>query len=82
MMLGLHLDNNLNFDVHISKLCKKAGNQIGVLARLCNALDEPSKMLLYNSFIECYLNYWLSYKIDNLQKKGITIYQNELQLFL
>ena len=91
-ILGLHLDNNLNFDVHISKLCKKAGNQICVLARLCNVLDQPSKMLLYNSFIECYFNYcsviwhfcskYNTYTIENLQKKGITIYHNELQLFL
>ena len=56
-ILGLHVDNNLNFDVHISKLCTKSRHQIGVLARLCNVLDEPSKMLLYNSFIECHFNY-------------------------
>ena len=24
-LLGIHIDNRLNFDYHISKLCKKAG---------------------------------------------------------
>ena len=56
-ILGLNLDSEINFDTHISKLCQKAGNQINVLARLCNLLDEPSKFLLYNSFIEWYFNY-------------------------
>ena len=80
-ILGLHLDSNLNFDTHISKLCQKAGNQINVLARLCNVLNEPSKMLLYNSFVECYFNYcsvvwhfcskYNTYKIEKLQEKAL-----------
>ena len=56
-ILVLNLDKELKFDTYMSKLCQKAGNQINVLARLCNVLDEPSKFLLYNSFIECYFNY-------------------------
>jgi len=56
-ILGLSLDSELNFDTRISNLCQKGGNQINVLARLCNVLDEPSKFLLYNSFIECYFNH-------------------------
>ena len=56
-ILGLNLDSELNFDTHTSKLYQKAGNQINVLARLCNVLDERSKFLLFTSFIECYFNY-------------------------
>ena len=41
-ILGLNLDSELNFDTDTSKLCQKAGNQINVLAGLCNVLDEPS----------------------------------------
>jgi hypothetical protein len=80
-ILGLNLDSELKFDTHTSKLCQKAGNQINVLAGLCTVLDEPSKFLLYNSFIECYFNYcsvvWHfsskcnTYKIEKLQEKAL-----------
>ena len=46
-ILGLHLDNKLNFDNHISNICQKAGKQIQVLSRLGNILNESNKMLLY-----------------------------------
>ena len=78
--MGLNLDSELNFDTHTSKLIhQKAGNLINVLARLCNVFDEPSKFLLYNSFIECYFNYcsviqhfsskFNTYKLKSFKKK-------------
>jgi hypothetical protein len=80
-LLGLHLDNKLNFDVHISKLCEKAGRQVQVLSRLSHTLNNINKMLLYNCFIECYFNYcsciWHfcsianTLKIEKLQKKAL-----------
>ena len=56
-ILGLHIDNKLNFDTHISKVCQKTGRQIQVMSRLRNILSEGNKILLYNSFIEFYFNY-------------------------
>ena len=35
----------------------KTGRQIQVMSRLRNILSEGNKILLYNSFIECYFNY-------------------------
>ena len=32
-VLGVTLDNRLNFDTHISNLCKKAATQLNVLKR-------------------------------------------------
>jgi len=90
-ILGLNLDSELNFDTHISNLCQKAGYQINVLARLCNVLDEPSKFLLYNSFIECYFNYcyvvWHfsskcnTYKIEKLQKQALRLIKLDFNSF-
>ena len=60
-LLGLNLDNKLNFESHISNLCQKAGRQIHVLARLSRILNESNKMLVYNSFVECYFNYCSPY---------------------
>ena len=83
-ILGLRLDSKLNFDNHISNICQKAGKQIQVLSRLGNILNESNKMLLYNSFIECYFNYcsiiWHfcshhnTYKLEKLQKKQFSSY--------
>ena len=56
-LLGLTLDNKLTFDSHISTLCQKAGKQVQVLSRLSQVLNESNKLLLYNSFVECYFNY-------------------------
>ena len=85
-ILGLHVDSKLTFDVHISHLCQKAGRQIKVLSRLSNTLDQSGKMLLYNSYIECYFNYcsvlWHfcktsdTFKIEKLQKKALRYISN------
>ena len=83
----MHVDNKLNFNVHISKLCQKAGRQVSVISRLCNVLDQSSKMLLYNSFIECYFSYcsvlWHfcsnsnTYKVEKIQKRALKFITND-----
>ena len=80
-ILGLTIDNKLSFNSHIVTLCQKAGRQIQALSRLSHMLNENNKMLLYNSFIECYFNFcsiiWHfcsknnTYKLEKLQKKAI-----------
>ena len=37
-LLGVHIDENVNFTEHISKLCIKAGQKVGVLSRLQNLI--------------------------------------------
>ncbi len=60
-ILGLTLDNKLTFDSHKSTLCQKAGKQVQVLSRLSHVLNESNKLLLYNSFVECYFFKYCSY---------------------
>ena len=33
-LLGVHIDNKLNFNHHINKLCKSAANQLNALTRI------------------------------------------------
>ena len=33
-LLGVHIDDKLNFNEHINKICKSAGNQLNALIRL------------------------------------------------
>ena len=80
-LLGIHLDNKLTFHDHISHICQKASKQVNVLARLSNVLSESNKMLLYNSFIECYFNYCCTlwhfcsnvdtFKVEKIQKRAL-----------
>ena len=35
-LLGVHIDSQLNFNYHISEICKKAGYKLNELARLEN----------------------------------------------
>ena len=71
-LLGITVDSKLNFNSHVSNICIKAGKQVQVLSRLCNVLNRQHKLLLYNSFIECYFNYcsivWHFGNISNLKK--------------
>ena len=82
-LLEIHLDNKLTFHDHISHICQKASKQVNVLARLSNVLSESNKMLVYNSFIECYLlcNYCCTlrhfcsnvdtFKVEKIQKRAL-----------
>ena len=56
-LLGVTIDNSLNFSKHIGKITKKVGNQLDVLCRLKNALSISSKMCLYNSYVMPYFTY-------------------------
>ena len=54
-LLGVTIDNSLNFSEHIGKIIKKVGKQLDVLSRLKNMLSIPSKMCLYNSYVMSYM---------------------------
>ena len=48
---GVTIDYMLNFDLHVSNICKKAARQIIVLLRLSKLLTIETKDLIYKSFI-------------------------------
>lgn len=56
-LLGIQLDNKLNFTEHVSNIIKKASRQLNCLKRLAHMLDIPSKLLIYKSFILANFNY-------------------------
>ena len=76
-LLGVHIDNKLDFGHHVSRICQIAGKQVKVLGRLSRVLAESNILLLYSSFILWYFNYcWVlchfcnisdTLKIDMLQ---------------
>ena len=50
-LLGIQIDGKLNFNLHISKICKYAINQLNVLISLKQFLSFHAKEVLINSYI-------------------------------
>ena len=80
-LLGIQIDDKLNFNLHISKICKSAANQVSALIRLKQFLSFHAKEVLINSYILSNFNYsplaWMFSstqslnKIGNLQKRAL-----------
>ena len=50
-LLGVTIDYRMNFDKHISNLCKKAARQINVLRRIGKYLPINCRKVIYQAFI-------------------------------
>ena len=57
-LLGIHLGDKLNFNLHISNICRLAANQLSGLIRLKSYLNFNAKRVLINSYIILSFNYW------------------------
>lgn len=79
--LGLIISNNLTWNSHINKVINKVAPIIGVLKRCSHQLNDNTRFLLYNSFIEPHFRYllpcwgnasdYLVKKLKRLQNKSI-----------
>ena len=74
-LLGIQIDGKLNFNLHISKICKSAANQLNALIRLnqSNAKEVLINSYIISNFTYCPLVWMFSSsqslnKIENLQK--------------
>ena len=50
-VLGIEIDYQLNFDAHISSICRKGSQQLNVLKRLGSLLNRLSKLTIFHTFI-------------------------------
>ena len=86
-LLGVHIDRELNFNCHVSELCRRAGRQLSALGRLTNVLNERDKMVLFECFILSHFYYcpvvWQSCsltdmkKIEHIQKRALRYVFND-----
>ena len=71
-LLGVIIDDKLNFDDHIEELCKKIFQRIAVLKKIRCFMPLEQRMLYYNSIIKQVMLYgssiWTSCTIDSLTK--------------
>ena len=56
-VMGVVIDNKLNFSLHVSSICKKASRQLNALARISNYLDVSARRTIYDSFVASNFNY-------------------------
>ena len=86
-LLGVHIDDKLNFNLHITKICRSAANQLHALIRLRMFLNFEEKKTLINSYFYLNFNYcplaWMFSsakslnKIESLQKRPLRfLYEN------
>ena len=55
--LGIEIDYQLNFDIHISSICRKASQQLNILKRLGRYLDRLSKLTIFHTFFLSNFNF-------------------------
>ena len=56
-LLGLTVDKNLNFNLHLKTLCKKANQKVSALARIVRILPFQKRRLILKTFIESQFSY-------------------------
>jgi len=56
-LLGVNIDNHMNFHHHTNTVCKKAAVQLKVLQRLSHYHDQPSRMQIFRCFILAHFNF-------------------------
>ena len=53
----MHIDNNLTFDIHVSRICRKAGYQLNALKRTKMSFKPDQCFTVFNSFIMSNFNF-------------------------
>ena len=56
-LLGVTIDNKLNFNEHVDNICKKANNKLHALARIAKYLSPDKLRIVMKTFIESQFNY-------------------------
>ena len=70
--LWVHIDDKLNFNLHITKNCRSAANQLHAVIRLRMFLNFEEKKTLINSYFYLNFNYcrlvWIFSNVKSLNK--------------
>ena len=70
-LLGLETDEELTFSEHITTVCKKVTQRIGLLKKITNHLSLKQRLLYYNALIRPVINY-TSVLRTNCDKESLT----------
>ena len=86
-VLGIGIDKNLNFSIHLDDVCNQTSKQINALKRIKHYLDKKCKNTIYNSYISSNFNYcplvWMFTgklnldKLENVNKRALRFIENQ-----
>lgn len=89
-LLGVTIDNKLDFGEHVSKLCKKASQKLHALARISNLMSREKLRILMKAFIESHFAYcpltWmfhnrkLNNRINRLHERALRLVYKDIHL--
>jgi hypothetical protein len=81
--LGVYIDENLSWNVHINKLSKKIASGIGALKRIRSFVPDTTLQLIFNSLVQPHFDYccvvWdncnktLADKLQKLQNRAARV---------
>ena len=86
-LLGITLDNDLTFNMHISKLCKKASQKVHALSRVCHYMTISQRRIIMKAFIESQFGYCplvlmlhsrtLNLRINKIHERALRLVYND-----
>ena len=89
-ILGITVDSNLDFNTHISNICRKAGNKLYAIARLKPYIHEDKLILLIKAYVTSQFNYcpllWAftsrsnNNKVNNLHERALRLVEGNSDL--
>lgn len=89
-MLGVTIDNKLDFSEHVSNICKTVSSKLHALARISNFMSQEKLRVIMKSFIESQFSYcpliWmfhsrtLNNRINRLHERGLRLVYKDSDL--
>ncbi len=86
-LLGINVDQNLDFKFHVNEVCRKAGRQLNALRRKSKLLNTSSKLKVFHAFIRANLNYcplvWVNRnktdlgRLEKVQERALRMVYND-----
>ena len=80
--LGVHINENLNWNHHIDTISLKLSRTLGILSKLKHYLPLPTLKIIYHSLFESHITYGIlawgnnTNRLFKLQKKAIRLISN------
>ena len=87
LLLIIHIDYKLKFDIHVETICKKAHRKLSALSGITNYMELPKRHILMNASLKAQFNYcpivWmfdsrcLNNNINRLHERCLRIIYND-----
>ena len=82
-VLGVTIDSDLKFDIHVNNLCKKATQKLNALAQISGYMDSSKKRTIMKAFITSHFSYcplvWMFHSKE-INNKINRIHERSLRL--